>query len=115
MPRGRPKGSKNKTTLVKENLFEQQNIKNDVVVSDVQPVIENKRRNSDDKYKKCMLCKQPMYSGPHLVQLTSFTGKAYWWRNVPDVVQMCDSCSKQFSDFTESWLIKHGLEKRIEV
>lgn len=112
MPRGRPLGSKNKTTLQKESLFEQP-----TKISEKQPYSiqtpEIKNNKNLDKYPKCMLCGTPMISNIHSVQLTSFTGRAYWHRSIPDCIRMCRDCAAQFSDMVENWLIKHGAPMRL--
>lgn len=119
MPRGRPPGSKNKKNLEKEPLFN-----TSVVEENFEPTkaeiqenleVENKSKKltNYDKYPKCMLCKQPILANGCTAQLTAFTGRAYWWRSIPDTVRMCSDCSKEFSESVEKWLVKKGVPQRL--
>ena len=119
MPRGRPPGSKNKKTLEKEPLFNnpvaEENIESTTVEIQEKPEAENKptKQVSYDKYPKCMLCKQPIIANGCTAQLTAFTGRAYWWRSIPDTIRMCSDCSKEFSESVEKWLVKKGVPQRL--
>lgn len=117
MPRGRPPGSKNKSTLSKSNLFTETTPKVEIVEKKEPDSLVKKAAlappKSTEKYPKCMCCGNPVLSGLCTVQLTSFTGRAYWHRDIPDMIRMCSDCSKQFSDMVQSWLQKHGVPPRL--
>ena len=119
MPRGRPPGSKNKKTLEKESLFSTPVVEEKVEPTPVEieekPEVENKptKQVNYDKYPKCMLCKQPIIANGCTAQLTAFTGRAYWWRSIPDTIRMCSDCSKEFSEVVEKWLVKKGVPQRL--
>ena len=120
MPRGRPPGSKNKKTLEKESLFSTPVVEEKVepipVEIEEKPEVENKttKQVNYDKYPKCMLCKQPIIANGCTAQLTAFTGRAYWWRSIPDTIRMCSDCSKEFSEVVEKWLVKKSVPQRLE-
>ena len=119
MPRGRPPGSKNKKNLEKEPLFNtsvsEENFEPTKAEIQEKPEVENKSKKPTnyDKYPKCMLCKQPILANGCTAQLTAFTGRAYWWRSIPDTIRMCSDCSKEFSESVEKWLIKKGVPQRL--
>lgn len=111
MPRGRPPGSKNKNSQQKQHLFTEEKM-----ISTKQTEEEpskNSTVKNMEKFPKCMLCGTPILSDLRSVQLTSFTGQAYWHRDIPDMIRMCGKCSKEFSDVVQAWLIKHGAPMRL--
>lgn len=118
MPRGRPPGSKNKTTLSKGNLFAE-NKSVEVVQEPVKEYDSAVKKaafaspKTQDKYLKCMCCGEPILSGMCTVQLTSFTGRAYWHRDIPDMIRMCPKCSMMFSNAVQYWLQKHRVPQRL--
>lgn len=118
MPRGRPPGSKNKKTLSKSNLFTETKeiIKEEVTVKEYDSAVKKAAFapvKSQEKYPKCMCCGEPIVSGMCTVQLTSFTGRAYWHRDIPDIIRMCPKCSMMFSDAVQFWFQKHGVPQRL--
>ena len=111
MPRGRPPGSKNKNSQQKQSLFAENtevNVKQTAAEPVANPVVKNLER-----FPKCMLCGNPIISDFRRVQLTAFTGQAYWHRDIPDMIRMCGKCSTEFSDVVQEWLIKHGAPMRL--
>ena len=111
MPRGRPPGSKNKNNQQKQPLFAESAVAKENQTAEksvVTPTVKNV-----EKFPKCMLCGNLIISDLRSVQLTSFTGQAYWHRDIPDMIRMCGKCSGEFSDAVQDWLRKHGVPMRL--
>lgn len=115
MPRGRPKGSKNKTTLAKMNLLdisenpvkeavedkppeEKQNL-TDIVQDVVRPVVKVS--------SYCQICGSPIYSSPCILHIGRITGKAEYFRETTsNKLSVCSKCSTELSDVIDRWLLK---------
>lgn len=114
MPRGRPKGSKNKTTLEKMNLLD---------ITEVSPpptpVIKDKPIENSTAVVKdvatlavkvssvCEICGSPIYASPCILHIGRITGKAEYFREATSTkLSVCYNCSKELSDLIDKWLLK---------
>lgn len=114
MPRGRPKGSKNKTTLEKMNLLD---------IPEVSPpptpvVKEKPTENSTAVVQDvatpavkvssiCEICGSPIYANPCILHIGRITGKAEYFREATSTkLSVCYNCSKELSDLIDKWLLK---------
>lgn len=114
MPRGRPKGSKNKTTLQKMNLLDIPEVsppptpviketckENDIAV--VQDVATPAVKVSSI----CEICGSPIYASPCILHIGRITGKAEYFREATSTkLSVCYNCSKELSDMIDKWLLK---------
>lgn len=114
MPRGRPKGSKNKTTLEKMNLLD---------IPEVSPpttpvVKETYKQNNTTVVQDvatpavkvsstCEICGSPIYANPCILHIGRITGKAEYFREATSTkLSVCYNCSKELSDLIDKWLLK---------
>lgn len=114
MPRGRPKGSKNKTTLEKMNLLD---------ILEVSPpttpvVKETYKENNTTVVQDvatpavkvssiCEICGSPIYANPCILHIGRITGKAEYFREATSTkLSVCYNCSKELSDLIDKWLLK---------
>lgn len=114
MPRGRPKGSKNKTTLEKMKLLDIPEVSppptpvvketykenNTAVVQDVAtPAVKVS--------SSCEICGSPIYANPCILHIGRITGKAEYFREATSTkLSVCYNCSKELSDLIDKWLLK---------
>ena len=122
---GRPKGSKNKSTLLKE---EKTKVKTEVKIeantevkkvpaSEEKKITPTSEKNSSPsksiaaKYE-CELCGKPIYDSPRVIRCTELTGFALYHRSIQDQYKVCNECGKEFNDVVEKWLIKKGAKLR---
>ena len=123
MGRGRPKGSKNKSTIQKENVKQISKIEepiqnslifltdiNDSVADNIQTLEEKTTVKTAEKPLKnngiCDCCNQPIYTTPINIPLTYLTGKASWHRNCKvDRLKLCSDCSKELNELVDNWII----------
>lgn len=114
MPRGRPKGSKNKTTLEKMKLLDIPEVSppptpvvketykenNTAVVQDVAtPAVKVS--------SSCEICSSPIYANPCILHIGRITGKAEYFREATSTkLSVCYNCSKELSDLIDKWLLK---------
>lgn len=114
MPRGRPKGSKNKPKVDVSNVqtFSIVNIleeKSKEVSHDDYLLSKEEQESLKDKLKvisQCDLCGKDIYSSPHTIQLNLFTGLAYWHRNCKtNILSLCEDCAKQFNQMVEEFIL----------
>ena len=115
MPRGRPKGSKNKTTLAKMNLLD---IPDSPVKEDVEDKPREEQHNSTDIAQDvarpsvkvssyCQICSSPIYSSPCILHIGRITGKAEYFREATsNKLSVCSKCSTELSDVIDRWLLK---------
>ena len=114
---GRPKGSKNKSTLLKE---EKTKVKTEIKTEaneEVKKTPAPEEKNSSPskpiaaKYE-CELCGKPIYDSPRVIRCTELTGFALYHRSIQDQYKVCNECGKEFNDVVEKWLIKKGAKLR---
>lgn len=118
MPRGRPKGSKNKTTLEKMNLLD---------IPEVSPpptpvVKETYKENNTAVVQDvatpavkvssiCEICGSPIYANPCILHIGRITGKAEYFREATSTkLSVCYNCSKELSDVIDKWLLKKNTK-----
>lgn len=99
MPRGRPPGSKNKSTLEKVNILQEK----EVVEEPIKVVlpVKDKKVNS-----YCDLCDSPIYSSPYKVRLQDLTSKATWHRKTKfDKLCLCEKCAAELNDVIDKFIL----------
>lgn len=119
---GRPKGSKNKSTVAKDKTNAKTESKkapiNTIVeITDSTETTETKKAHKTDsklisaKYE-CELCGKLIYDSPRIIRCTELTGFALYHRSIQDQYKVCNECGKEFNDMVEKWLIKKGAKLR---
>ena len=116
---GRPKGSKNKSTVAKGESKKTavNNTTNVINTTEIQEITEAKKVPKADsksisaKYE-CELCGKPIYDSPRIIRCTELTGFALYYRSIQDQYKVCNECGKEFNDMVEKWLIKKGAKLR---
>lgn len=119
---GRPKGSKNKSTVVKDKTNakienKKAPINTTVEITDSTETTEVKKVTKADsksisaKYE-CELCGKPIYDSPRIIRCTELTGFALYHRSIQDQYKVCNECGKEFNDVVEKWLLKKGAKLR---
>lgn len=102
---GRPKGSKNKSTIEKE-------LSSQVETVDKIEDVEVKPRGKQKEYRKCDRCGKEIYCEPWKVDTNMLTGKAEYWRNIPRRLSVCSECAKELSDLVEKFFLEKGILKK---
>lgn len=102
---GRPKGSKNKSTIEKELSSQVETVDNPVEV-------EVKHRGKQKEYPKCDRCGKEIYCEPWKIDTNMLTGKAEYWRNIPRRLSICSECAKELSDLVEKFFLEKGILKK---
>lgn len=102
---GRPKGSKNKSTIEKELSSQVETVDNPVE-------IEVKPRGKQKEYRKCDRCGKEIYCDPYKIDTNMLTGKAEYWRNIPRRLSVCGECAKELSDLVEKFFLEKGILKK---
>ena len=119
---GRPKGSKNKSTIIKDKI----NVKTENKKAPINTTVETTNSTESTEAKKvhkadskfisakyeCELCGKPIYDSPRIIRCTELTGFALYYRSIQDQYKVCDECGKEFNDVVEKWLIKKGAKLR---
>lgn len=119
---GRPKGSKNKSTVAKDKTnakteSKKAPINTTVEITDSTETTEAKKAPKTEsklisaKYE-CELCGKPIYDSPRIIRCTELTGFALYHRSIQDQYKVCNECGKEFNDVVEKWLIKKGAKLR---
>ena len=119
---GRPKGSKNKSTIAKDKANVKTENKKTPINTTVETInsiqtIETKKgpktvsKSISAKYE-CELCGKPIYDSPRIIRCTELTGFALYYRSIQDQYKVCNECGKEFNDMVEKWLIKKGAKLR---
>ena len=111
---GRPKGSKNKSTIAKtktESEKKTTNTINSTETTEVKKVPKADLKPISAKYE-CELCGKPIYDSPRIIRCTELTGFALYYRSIQDQYKVCNECGKEFNDMVEKWLIKKGAKLR---
>ena len=119
---GRPKGSKNKSTIAKDKA----NAKTESKKALINTTVETQETTEFTEVKKvpktdpkpitakyeCELCGKPIYDSPRIIRCTELTGFALYYRSIQDQYKVCNECGKEFNDMVERWLIKKGAKLR---
>ena len=119
---GRPKGSKNKSTIIKDKI----NVKTENKKAPINTTVETTNSTQTTEVKKvpktdpkpitakyeCELCGKPIYDSPRIIRCTELTGFALYYRSIQDQYKVCNECGKEFNDVVEKWLIKKGAKLR---
>lgn len=113
---GRPKGSKNKSTIAKDKTnVKTENkkapINNTVEITEAKKAPKADSKPISAKYE-CELCGKPIYGSPRIIRCTELTGFALYYRSIQDQYKVCNECGKEFNDMVEKWLIKKGAKLR---
>lgn len=119
---GRPRGSKNKSTIIKDKT----NVKTENKKAPINTTVETTNPTEITEAKKvpkadpkpisakyeCELCGKPIYDSPRIIRCTELTGFALYYRSIQDQYKVCNECGKEFNDMVEKWLIKKGAKLR---
>ena len=118
---GRPKGSKNKSTVAKTKTESKKTTINNTInvvntteapeITEVKKVPKADSKPISAKYE-CELCGKPIYDSPRIIRCTELTGFALYYRSIQDQYKVCNECGKEFNDMVEKWLIKKGAKLR---
>ena len=112
MPRGRPKGSKNKKIVSKIDINSMSSYSNEEIKT-YEKAINNKsiltpvyiNLNKTTRYATCELCGKEIKCQPITINLNHLTGKASWHRECnKDRFNICDECAKQLSDVVDKFI-----------
>lgn len=110
MPRGRPKGSKNKTTLEKMNLLDIPEVSpppTPIVKKNNTAVVQDVATPAVKVSSICEICGSPIYANPCILHIGRITGKAEYFREATSKkLSVCYNCSKELSDLIDKWLLK---------
>lgn len=117
MPRGRPKGSKNKSTLAKMNILETPVVETTVEVTDTTdkkdptPVV---KKDLVSKYSYCCdVCEKTFPGSPNPIDFMRLTGKADYYRESRSrKLYVCNDCALELSDVVDRWLLKKNPKLR---
>lgn len=117
MPRGRPKGSKNKSTLRKLELLSTQETVEEQPVEEVtseETSTPELKKETVFKYTfQCELCGKTFPGSPVSVDFMRLTGKADYYREARSKkLCICNECSKELSDLIDKWLLKKNPNLR---
>lgn len=111
---GRPKGSKNKNSVVKAKTESEKKTTNAPEITETteaKKVLKADPKPISAKYE-CELCGKPIYDSPRIIRCTELTGFALYYRSIQDQYKVCTECGKEFNDMVEKWLIKKGAKLR---
>lgn len=111
---GRPKGSKNKNSVVKAKTESKKKTTNAPEITETPETKKVPKADSKPitaKYE-CELCGKPIYDSPRIIRCTELTGFALYYRSIQDQYKVCNECGKEFNDMVEKWLIKKGAKLR---
>lgn len=115
MPRGRPKGSKNKSTLLKMNLLD---ITPEKTIEEPSVVQEEKKpeikKEFTTKYSYCCdVCEKTFPGSPNPIDFMRLTGKADYYRESRSrKLYVCNQCALELSDVVDRWLLKKNPKLR---
>ena len=112
---GRPKGSKNKNSVVKAKTESEKKTTNAPEITETTEAKKVPKADSKPitaKYE-CELCGKPIYDSPRIIRCTELTGFALYYRSIQDQYKVCNECGKEFNDMVEKWLIKKGAKLRV--
>ena len=124
MPRGRPKGSKNKKSVSKIDISSMSGYSNEEIKT-YEKAINNKsistpvyiNLNKTTRYATCELCGKEIKCQPITINLNHLTGKASWHRECnKDRLNICDECAYELSSMIDKFIInKNNKFKKFEV
>ena len=126
MPRGRPKGSKNRPKDVSQNLFTEDKINTQKTTINTQKIIEETKDLTDANIKTlveeenkklpqktpnilgyCDKCHKPVYSSFITANLSHLTGKAIWHRDCNlERLNLCSDCGAALNSIIDAWILK---------
>lgn len=115
MPRGRPKGSKNKGTLMKMNLLDDAPEKTTeealVIQEEKKPEV---KKEFTPKYSYCCeVCERTFPGFPNSIDFIRLTGKADYYRESRSGrLYVCNECALELSDVVDRWLLKKNPKLR---
>ena len=116
MPGGRPKGSKNKSTLAKMNILETPIVSTSEKVSEEskpEVVSEPKKEIAPRNAFVCEICKATVIGSPYSLDFIRLTGKPDYHREARSSrMLVCNKCSKELSDVVDRWLLKKNPDLR---
>lgn len=116
MPRGRPKGSKNNSTLAKMNILETPITPSCEKVSEEpkpEVVSESKKEIAPKNSFVCEICKETIIGSPYSLDFIRLTGKPDYHREARSSrMLVCNKCSKELSDVVDRWLLKKNPDLR---
>lgn len=142
MPRGRPKGSKNKPkaaeetkkTLILEPVSEPENeiedkvedkkVEIDIESKNDEPIKTDEGKVDETKvpktgkvkkkeYPTCDICGTECLCDRTKLNLTYLTGKAPWHREVKgDIFHICPNCAEALNKLIDNWLLEHGVSPK---
>lgn len=102
---GRPKGSKNKSTVNKTITY------TTAKIDETQDPVTKGRPKTDSR-PRCNLCNSPINSSPRVINISQLSGFAPYHFDIIPLIKVCDNCAAEFKDMIEKWLIKHGAEAK---
>ena len=111
---GRPKGSKNKNSVVKAKTESEKKTTNAPEITETteaKKVLKADSKPISAKYES-ELCGKPIYDSPRIIRCTELTGFALYYRSIQDQYKVCNECGKEFNGMVEKWLIKKGAKLR---
>ena len=109
---GRPKGSKNKSTIAKENKINRATVaKIEETQEEIQEPVTKGRPKTDSR-PRCNLCNSPINSSPRVINISQLSGFAPYHFDIIPLIKVCDNCAAEFKDMVEKWLIKHGADAK---
>lgn len=115
MPRGRPKGSKNKSTLMKMNLLESvpEKIEENLPVIEEEKKPEQKKEFTPKYTYRCEVCEKTFPGSPNPIDFMRLTGKADYYRESRSrKLYVCNECALELSDVVDRWLLKKNPKLR---
>ena len=123
MPRGRPKGSKNKSTLMKmelpDSVKEQYTSISDITKtpeekpSILKPVKLSEYQSLPKYHYCCEVCGRSFPGSPNPIDFIRLTGKADYYRESRSRrLYVCNECALELSDVVDRWLLKKNPKLR---
>ena len=110
MPRGRPKGSKNKSKITTTPLFTADLQPQDTAEKEPEAQVSAKIPSvNKQSYYTCMICEQQRGGGPIVVNLSLSFGRANYYRETkPDRLHICPECANELNKLVDSWILKQN-------
>lgn len=134
MPRGRPKGSKNKpkapittvglgiikgetggviSPIMRQSMINTAKVKNTPPEQEEKtPPPEKKKgkpaKSDEEKYPRCQRCGKIIYCQPFRCDTNLLTGRADYHREAPRYIELCSDCTMELSRLVDEWLLNNG-------
>ena len=108
MPRGRPKGSKNKKNIIevttsKVDIFEEKE-STEIPIATITSIVETIKPKAH-----CDLCGDSIYSQGNYINLNILTSKASWHRNCSkDKLCLCNNCVKELNNLIDTFILQRN-------